>query len=117
MLASLTHAIKTIDNYYRDQLSSFFTEDEMNMMVNHGKEFWMDSAEMMNRGIATGIIINGEYFTSETYFEKYNKDGEVKKSYLKKAAKAEKKAAKEQAKMLTAMRAEADKTDKTEEAE
>ena len=52
-------------------------------MINHGKELWLDSTTMMNRGIATGIIIAGEYFDAEDYKLKYNKKGEIRKKRLK----------------------------------
>ena len=95
MLDSLQHSIGTIGKYYREQLNPYFTKKELTRMIKGGKEFWMDSTEMMNRGVATGIIIGGEYFTSEDYFKKYNKQGEVRKKWHKeqkkiKDAKAEK---------------------------
>ena len=103
MLRSLKHAIHTIEDYYRMQLKDFFTKKELNRMIKHGKEFWMDAVEMMNRGIATGIIIEGEYFTSESYFNKYDKRGNILKKWHKannKAIKEAEKAQKEQQEMI-----------------
>jgi len=87
MLDSLQHSIGTIGKYYREQLNPYFTKKELTRMIKGGKEFWMDSTEMMNRGVATGIIIGGEYFTSEDYFKKYNKYGEIKSKWIKKQKK------------------------------
>lgn len=90
MLASLKHGIKTISAYYREILSEYFTDKELTLMIKMGKEYWMDSAKMMNRGVATGIIVDGEYLTSEIYFSRYNKKGNLRKSYIKKLKKLEK---------------------------
>jgi len=60
-------------------------------MIENGKEFWMDAAELMNRGIATGIIQGGVYFTRDEYYVKYNKSGEIRKKWLKKQKKETKK--------------------------
>jgi len=89
MLNALNHSIKTIDHYYREQLGDYFTKEELDLMVHHGKEYWFDSVEMMNRGIATGIIINGEYFNSETYKKKFNKNGKIRKKWITEQKKIE----------------------------
>ena len=91
MLAALTHSIDVISAYYRDTLSEFFTEEEMCLMINNGKEYWMDSTEMMNRGIATGIIIDGLFYSTDKYFEKYDEAGEIKLSWIKTQEREEKK--------------------------
>jgi len=91
MMAALTHSIDVISAYYRDTLSDFFSEEEMCLMINNGKEYWMDSTQMMNRGIATGIIIDGLYYSADKYFEKYDENGDIKASWIKAQAAAEKK--------------------------
>lgn len=82
MLNSLQHSIKTIDHFYRDMLDSFFTKEELDAMVQDGKEFWMDADTMMKRGIATGIIIDGKYYEAEDYEKKFE-NGKLKEEVLK----------------------------------
>jgi hypothetical protein len=42
---------------------------------------------MLERGIANGIVKDGEYYTKEQYLEKYKHNGKIKKSFKKKEAK------------------------------
>jgi len=60
-------------------MSPYFTDKEIEK-INKGKDYWMDSLELLNRGIATGIIIEGEYFTRDEYFANFKKDGTKRKT-------------------------------------
>ena len=84
MIASITHSVKSISSYYKTVLKDYFTDEELELMVHHGKEFWMDSAMMMNKGIATSIIVDGKHLSSEEYFEMYDENGELLESYIAK---------------------------------
>lgn len=93
MVEQVVHTQKRFQRFFRKLIAPYMTEEEINRMFD-GKDFWFDSVEMLNRGIATGIILDGEYFTRDQYFEKHTKTGEVKKSWIKKQEKAKKKAEK-----------------------
>ena len=82
MIASLNHSIKSISAYYTTILKDFFSPGDLELMIHHGREFWMDSATMMNKGIATAIIIDGQYYEAVEYFEKYDEFGEIKREYI-----------------------------------
>lgn len=84
MLTSLTHSISTIGKYYRNMLKDYFTPEELDLMIIHGKEFWLSSIEMLKRNIATGIIISGQYYTKAEYFEKYDEDGSILQLWIDK---------------------------------
>ncbi len=86
--AYIEHTDAHMRRFNKSILSDYLSEDELERM-NESKDFWMGAIEMLNRGIATGIIIQGEYLSRDEWFEKYTKKGEVKKSWLKKQKKAE----------------------------
>ena len=77
------HTKKHLRRFFRKLLEPYFTKKEIKSIEN-GKEVWLNAYEMMNKGISNGIVIDGEYFTTETYFEKYNKKGKIRKSWIKK---------------------------------
>jgi len=77
------HVDKFLKNFFIKMLKDYFTKEELDDIIK-GNDHWLDAPQMLHRGIATGIIIDGEYFTKEEYFEKYTKKGKIKKSWLKK---------------------------------
>lgn len=88
ILSQIAHTDKHLQKFFHKTLSPFFDDDEISAM-GASKDYWLNSFEMLERNIATGIIMDGEYYTREDFYKKYNKKGEIKKSYLKKQADAE----------------------------
>lgn len=89
ILSQIEHTDKHLQKFFHNTLSPYFNDDEIKAM-GASKDYWLNSHEMLVRGIATGIIINGEYFTKEQYFEKHDKKGKVRKKWLKAQEKAQK---------------------------
>lgn len=81
MLNSLEHSMKTIGGYYRKMLTPYFSQEELDLMIHNGKEYWFDAVEMLERDIATGIIMSGQYYTKDEYFTKFNEDGDIKPEF------------------------------------
>lgn len=75
------HTDKHIQRFNDILLSPYFTEEEIEL-ISIGKEVWMTSVQMLSKNIATGIIINGEYFDKDEYFEKYDENGIIRQDWL-----------------------------------
>ncbi len=70
MLNQAIHTDKMITDFFEKVYKPYFSKKEMKK-INKGKDFWMDSVEMLKRGIATGIVTDdGEYLTRDEYLEK-----------------------------------------------
>jgi len=82
ILSQIAHTDKHLQKFFYNTLTPYFSDDEINSMGS-SKDYWLNSHEMLVRGIATGIIIDGVYFTSEEYFEKHDKKGKVRKKWVK----------------------------------
>ena len=88
MLNQVHHVDKMITTFFSKIYSPYFSKKELKK-INEGKDFWMDSIEMLKRGIATHIITDeGEYMSADAFLnikfpgwiEKQNKiKSEVKK--------------------------------------
>jgi ATP-dependent protease ClpP protease subunit len=76
------HTKKYLRRFFRKLLKPYFTKKEIKS-IEDGKEVWMNSYDMLKKGIATGIIIDGEYLSADEYFKKYNKKGKIRKSWKK----------------------------------
>jgi ATP-dependent protease ClpP protease subunit len=70
-------------------LKPYFSKKEIRNIKN-GREKWLTSYDILERGIATGIIKDGEYYTAEQYLERFKKNGKMKKSFKKKLKKLQK---------------------------
>jgi ATP-dependent protease ClpP protease subunit len=67
MLNQTMHRDKMITDFFNKMYSPYFSKKEIKQ-INKGKDFWIDSKEMLKRGIANGIILDtGEYKTREEY--------------------------------------------------
>jgi ATP-dependent Clp protease protease subunit len=106
------HTKRYLRRFFHKLLSPYFSDKEIKK-IEKGKEVWLDAKDMMNRGIATGIVIDGEYFPREEYFKKYNKKGKVRKSWIKKQ-KEEAKKQKEQEEVLVKALEEVTEANKSE---
>ena len=72
---------KQILTFFDKMLKPYFTKKEIKK-INKGKDFWVNSKEMLERGIATGIIVEGVYMSREDYLnppKKVKKSEKVKK--------------------------------------
>jgi len=69
VLAQAEHTDKRIQKYTDKLIKPYLSKKERKKLAN-GKDFWMDSDEMIKRGIATHIISNKELLTAEEYLKK-----------------------------------------------
>ncbi len=93
MLTHLEHEDKRLQKFFNNIMSPYFTKKELKKMQK-GKDFWMSSEEMIDRGIATHIMVKGEVMPGFMYME------ELYPERIKIREKAEKKLAKQQKKNL-----------------
>lgn len=61
------HIISFLKSTLKVGKNGFLNEKEFNQMII-GKEFWFDADEMLKRGIATDIVIDGKMLSAEEYF-------------------------------------------------
>ena len=106
MLNHIDHQDKQVTKFLDSQLSPYFTKKEIKK-INNGKDYWMNSEEMIKRGIATGIIINGEYKTREDMLDVYDP------KRITKRAKKEARTKKASAKVVTEVNEAQNKASKT----
>jgi ATP-dependent protease ClpP protease subunit len=67
MLNQTHHQDKMITTFFKKIYSPYFTKKEIKR-INKGEDFWMDSKEMLKRGIATHIITDsGEVLDYKGY--------------------------------------------------
>ena len=66
MMTHLEHSDKRINKFLLGTLEPYFSKKEIKKM-NKGKDFWLDSHEMLKRGIATHIMVKGEVVTADDY--------------------------------------------------
>ena len=66
VLTHMKHEDKRLAKFFNNIMLPYFTKKELKDMQG-GKDFWMDSTEMLKRGIATHILKNGEVHTAEEY--------------------------------------------------
>lgn len=91
ILSQIAHTDKHLQKFFTKVLTPFFNDEEIKQMSSN-KDYWLNAHEMLLRGIATGIIMDGEYRTKDEYFEKHDKKGNVRKKWLKAQAKIEEQA-------------------------
>jgi len=60
----------------------YFTKKEWKRL-NRGKDFWLDSEDMLKRGICTGIIIDGKIYNNKKGIKKLKKYYEKQNTYFK----------------------------------
>lgn len=90
MLTQINHTDKHLRRFTDKILEPYLTKKEIKAM-NAGKDFWFGPWDMLKRGIATHIIVNGGMLEAKDYFERYNKKGKLKKSWRKKLEKEQEK--------------------------
>ena len=88
MLKQLAHMDARIQKFFGHMLEPYFTKKELKR-ISRGDDFWLNSEEMLERGIATHIISNGVAYTAEEYLEE--KYPERKEKRIKKEKKIMKK--------------------------
>jgi ATP-dependent protease ClpP protease subunit len=77
------HSKKYLNRFFESVLVPYFSKKEIKKILK-GKEKWLDSYKMLKRGIATGIIKDGEFYEAKDYLSKFKKNGEIRKSWIKK---------------------------------
>lgn len=102
MLTHLKHEDKRLQRFFNEIMEPYFTKKELKKMQG-GKDFWMTSEEMLDRGVATHIMVRGELMEGWQYMEelypkrkKKREKAEAKeeKALIKEIKKAEKEAIK-----------------------
>ena len=68
LLDHLEHEDKKLKKFFNQLLKPYFTKKELKK-IQEGKDFWLNSEEMLKRGIATHIMIKGEVLTAEEYLK------------------------------------------------
>jgi len=69
MIDQAMHQDKAITSFFKKMYSPYFSKKELKQM-HKGKEFWLDSKEMLERGIATHIITDkGEVLEAKEYLD------------------------------------------------
>ena len=90
----LEHHIKNTSNFYRRILKDHFSKEELNLMIDNGKEYWLNSEDMLKRDIATHIFVDGVLKTKDEYFNegksKRKSNAKQKKSGTKTISKRKK---------------------------
>ena len=81
MVDQLAHTIKFVRNLMRDIMAPFFTSEEIELMFN-GKTYWYDSLQMLEKGIATHILINGDLIEAQVYLDSLKPEVKSKKKVI-----------------------------------
>ncbi len=71
LIKKMLHADRHITAFFNKMLEPYFSKEEI-QNIHSGNDFWLNSNEMIERNIATGIIIEGKYYTREEYLEILN---------------------------------------------
>jgi len=86
MEAYLEHSNSNLWKFFSKIIKPYLTKKEMKR-VKRGEELWFEAYDMLDRGMATSIIMEGEVLTRDEYLEKYNKKGNIRKKWIKKQQK------------------------------
>ena len=73
----IKHSSKHLRKFFKDVIlkGDFLTKKEFSQMLI-GKDFWFNHKEMLKRGIATHILIDGEEMTAKKYLKSIKKKNE-----------------------------------------
>ena len=82
------HTSKHLKKIFKNLIKPYFSKKEIKKIEN-GKEVWLSAYDMLKRGIATGILKDGDYYSSEDYLKKFKKSGKIKKSWKESEDKVE----------------------------
>jgi len=69
----IKHQKKSLKKVFKQFLKPYFSKQEIKDMMN-GKDYWMNSKEMLKRNIATHILINGVEYEAKEYLNRNKKD-------------------------------------------
>ena len=72
--AQVKHTAKHLRKFFKDIIveGGFLTNKEFKQMLI-GKDFWFDHKELLKRGIATHILIDGKEITAKKYLKNLEK--------------------------------------------
>jgi ATP-dependent protease ClpP protease subunit len=81
--SQIKYSTKTLKKFFHDVIvkKGFLTKKEFAQMLV-GQDYWMDSKELCQRGIATHVVLEGKEITAKKYLKslKKNKNKKDKKS-------------------------------------
>lgn len=80
----LNHTKENLWSFFSKLISPYLSKKQMKS-VEKGNELWFTSRELLENGMATHIIVDGELIEAKDYLKQYKKDGTLKKKYRKKA--------------------------------
>ncbi len=98
LMDHMKHEDSRLNVFLMGTLEKYFTKKEIKKM-NKGKDFWINTKEACERGIATHVMTKGEVLTAEDYLQSI--DPKFIKAQKRKAKKEAKKEAKALTKALT----------------
>ena len=78
MLTQMEHEDKRLEKLFMQLMKPYFSKKELKKMQS-GKEFWLSPKEMLERGIATHIMVRGELLTAKEYLSPKKKSKKSKK--------------------------------------
>jgi ATP-dependent protease ClpP protease subunit len=68
LLDHMEHEDRRLNTFLMGTLKDYFSKKELKKM-NKGKDFWMNTEEMCERGIATHVLKDGDVLSAEEYLE------------------------------------------------
>ena len=99
MINHLEHSDKRINTFLLGTLEPYFTKKEIKKM-NKGKDYWLNSTQMLERGIATHIMLKGKIVPADEFLNpKSEKEKAKEAKALEKAIAKARKAAEAAAKV------------------
>ena len=78
LLDHLEHEDKKLKKFFNQLMEPYFTKKELKK-IQKGKDFWLNAEEILERGIATHIMVKGEVYTAQEYLEKLYPERKVKR--------------------------------------
>ena len=71
VLTHMVHEDKRLGDFFDTLMKPYFSKKEIAQMQK-GKDFWMTPKELLQRGIATHLLVNGEIIPRDIYLEQNN---------------------------------------------
>jgi len=78
----LNHTKENLWKFFSKFINPYLNKKEIKK-VERGEELWFTSRELLKKGMATHIIVDGEMIESEEYLKKFKKDGTIRKNIEK----------------------------------
>jgi ATP-dependent protease ClpP protease subunit len=68
IISEIEHTDKFINTFNKKLLTPYFSKKEIKK-IKKGDDIWLTAKDMLKRGIATHIIVNGELMTANSYLK------------------------------------------------